>query len=75
MSQSESVERRKILLWEDPDGSCHFTIQYISFLCHLTYPAATFLHSSSLSFLSPLNILLPSPSQATACTRASDKSL
>jgi len=62
-----------MVLWEHPHGSNHCTTQHISFLYHPTYPATTFPHSSSLSFLSPLNVLLPSLSQTTACNRASDE--
>jgi hypothetical protein len=56
--------------WQQPPYT-----QHISFLCHPTYPATAFHHNSSLSFLSPLIILLLSLSQAAAYTRASDESL
>jgi len=62
-------------LWEHPRGSNCFTTQHISFLYHPTYPATTFSHSSSLFFLSALNIQLPTLSQKKACTRTSDESL
>jgi hypothetical protein len=34
-------------MWEHPHGSNRFTTMHISFLCHLTYAANAFPHSSS----------------------------